>query len=157
SRKYGWITPFQAHGARRSTAGCSDVSEVWWIFDQVVPTLLRNSVWSAIVLVPSYTRKMKPRARHNRPKNLKTNRIMASCGFEGMCVARLSHTPLGGSVQLSASVPIPKFASERAARPGELRNRTTSAATGHLWTRGQGRPETSRRAQNRLGLCSFDP
>src|SRR5262245_35791179 len=106
SRKYGWTTPFHAHGARRSTAGCSEVSEVWWRFDQVVPTLLRNSVWSAIVLVPSYTRKMKPRARHRRPKNLKIKRIMASCGFEGVGVARLPNTPLGGLVQLSRRGPL---------------------------------------------------
>src|SRR5882757_958138 len=48
------------------------------MFDQVEPTLLRYNAWSAIVLVPSYTRKMKPKARQSRPINLRIKRIMAS-------------------------------------------------------------------------------
>src|SRR5262249_17801280 len=60
-----------------STSGCSAVSESWWMFDQVEPTLLIYTVWSAIDLVPSWTKKINPRASDNRPTNRRTKRIMA--------------------------------------------------------------------------------
>src|SRR5262245_65840146 len=47
------------------------------MFDQVEPTLLIYTVWSAIDLVPSWTKKIKPRASDNRPTNRSTKRIMA--------------------------------------------------------------------------------
>src|SRR5262249_61127467 len=46
------------------------------MFDQVEPTLLIYTVWSAIDLVPSWTKKIKPRASDNRPTNRRTKRIM---------------------------------------------------------------------------------
>src|SRR5262249_22088713 len=47
------------------------------MFDQVDPTLLIYTVWSAIDLVPSWTKKIKPRASDNRPTNRRIKRIMA--------------------------------------------------------------------------------
>src|SRR5215475_10224190 len=47
------------------------------MFDQVEPTLLIYTVWSAIDLVPSWTKKINPRASDNRPTNRRTKRIMA--------------------------------------------------------------------------------
>src|SRR5262249_29095754 len=63
--------------SQRSPSGCSAVSESWWMFDQVEPTLLIYTVWSAIDLVPSWTKKINPRASDNRPTNRRTKRIMA--------------------------------------------------------------------------------
>src|SRR5262249_1124198 len=47
------------------------------MLDQVEPTLLIYTVWSAIDLVPSWTKKINPRASDNRPTNRRTKRIMA--------------------------------------------------------------------------------
>src|SRR5215510_11928667 len=47
------------------------------MLDQVEPTLLIYMVWSAIDLVPSWTKKINPRASDNRPTNRRTKRIMA--------------------------------------------------------------------------------
>src|SRR5262249_59297022 len=70
----------------------------WWLFDQVEPTLLIYTVWSAIDLVPSWTKKINPRASDNRPTNRRTKRIMAFYARK-TCIARLSLTPLARPVQ----------------------------------------------------------
>src|SRR6516225_11250890 len=68
------------------------------MFDQVEPTLLIYTVWSAIDLVPSWTKKINPRASDNRPTNRRTKRIMAFYARK-TCIAQLSLTPLAGCVQ----------------------------------------------------------
>src|SRR5262244_2933863 len=54
------------------------------MFDQVDPTLLIYTVWSAIDLVPSWTKKIKPRASDNKPINRRTKRIMTFYAWRNM-------------------------------------------------------------------------
>src|SRR5262249_386686 len=68
------------------------------MLDQVEPTLLIYTVWPAIDLVPSWTKKINPRASDNRPTNRRTKRIMAFYARK-TCIARLSLTPLARPVQ----------------------------------------------------------
>src|SRR5262245_6937015 len=74
------------------------------MFDQVEPTLLIYTVWSAIDLVPSWTKKINPRASDNRPTNRRTKRIMAFSARK-TCIARLSLTPLARPVQSARTTP----------------------------------------------------
>src|SRR6516165_7345247 len=60
-------------------------------------------VWSAIDLVPSWTKKINPKASDNRPMNRRTKRIMTFYAGK-TCIAHPSLTPLARIVQ-SARAP----------------------------------------------------